>query len=173
MIIKDKSGELFVSADNGITFQPLQSITEIEEIDIIPIPTYDEITKKLEEMYASVDNFKYSRNKKKHLRFLINKEKRTVFLQYYDTKVSIKCREEDEFDWKIGLGLALSKANAINHKKAQVHRNIWFRDKETHKLKVKEYANWVLNVFYNNDMEDLHLLEERVNKAQDKEFITL
>ena len=108
-----------------------------------------------------------------HPRFLINKEKRTVFLQYYDTKVSIKCHEDDEFDWKVGLGLAISKANAINPKKAQVHRNIWFRDKETHKLKVKEYANWVLNVFYNNDMEDLHLLEERVNKAQDKEFITL
>lgn len=111
-------------------------------------------------------------DKRFNLRFLINKEKRTLFLEFANRKVTIKCDQEDKFDWKIGLGLALSKANAINEEKARVHRN-WFRNKKTHLLDYKKYAEWVLIEFYNNDMEDLYNLENRVKKAKDKEFIDL
>lgn len=122
-----------------------------------------------------VIDFKYKRGKRPRIyyRFLINKEKKTLFLQYYKQKIVIKCHEEDDFNWKIGLGLALSNANAINERKAKWHRDKWFRTKENHKLDYEAYSNWVLVEYYKNDMEDLYNLEQRVNNAKDKEFINI
>lgn len=107
---------------------------------------------------------------KPKLRFLINKEKRTVFLQLKDKKISIKCDEEDKFDWKVGLGLAISNLN--DNSKYKEHRE-FFRNKKTRELDYKKYAKWVLNEFYGNDMFDLENLESRVKNAKDKEFIEL
>ena len=107
---------------------------------------------------------------KQNLRFLINKEKRTVFTQIKDKKVSIKCDEEDKFDWKIGLGLGIS--HLIEDEKYKEHRE-FFRNKKTRKLDVKKYSNWVLKEFYGNNMFELEQLELRVKKAKDKEFIDL
>lgn len=103
-------------------------------------------------------------------RFIINYEKKCVFLQIKNEKITIKCDEEDKFDWKIGLGLAISKLN--DNEKYKQHRE-FFRNKKTRKLDVKKYSRWVLNEFYGNDMFDLENLELRVKNAKDKEFIDL
>lgn len=103
-------------------------------------------------------------------RFQINEEKKCVFLQLGSKKINIKCDKEDKFDWKIGLGLAISQLNDNAIYKA--HRE-FFRNNKTHKLDIKKYANWILSEFYHNDMIDLHNLELRVENAKDKEFIDL
>ena len=187
---------LYMSSDNGITFHKLKPIEDIETINVSNLSNGGvvgagtcEVKIKNDDISAIVDlvakgfNNTYEALKTNlprifkqityHPRFLINKEKRVVFLQYYFTKIVVKCHEEDNFDWKIGLGLALSNANAINVNKAKAHRNIWFRNKKTHKLDYKKYANWVLTEYYRNDMEDLYNLEQRVKQAKDKEFIEL
>ena len=153
---------LYMSSVGGITFNKVPPIKEIKSVQEIEMP-YN--------LLAS--GVVISRAKSYQRRFLINKEKRTLFLEYYSTKVVVKCHEEDEFDWKIGLGLALSNANAINERKSKWHRDKWFRTKENHKLDYKAYSNWVLVEYYKNDMEDLCNLEQRVNNAKDKEFINL
>lgn len=103
-------------------------------------------------------------------RFTINKEKKCVFLQLDDKKINVKCADEDKFDWKIGLGLAISKLR--ENPKFKANRE-FFRNNKTHKLDIKKYTNWILNEFYNNDMIDLQNLELRVKNAKDKEFIEL
>lgn len=103
-------------------------------------------------------------------RFTINKEKKCVFLQLDNKKINVKCADEDKFDWKIGLGLAISKLR--DNAKLKAHRE-FFRYNKTHKLDIKKYANWILSEFYHNDMIDLHNLELRVENAKDKEFIDL
>lgn len=103
-------------------------------------------------------------------RFTINKEKKCVFLQLDNKKINVKCADEDKFDWKIGLGLAISKLR--DNAKLKAHRQ-FFRNNKTHKLDIKKYANWILSEFYHNDMIDLHNLELRVENAKDKEFIDL
>ena len=103
-------------------------------------------------------------------RFQINKEKKCVFLQLGSKKINIKCHEEDEFDWKIGLGLAISKLN--DNVKYKSHRE-FFRDKETNLLDVKKYSDWVITEYYDNDMYEIEELENRVAKSKDKEFIEL
>ena len=168
----DKDVALYFSTRYNHDLKPVKSIGEVETIND-NTTINNGVTFKGE---IKIDRFKLKSIFKHityHPRFLINKEKRTLFLQYYDRKIVIKCHKDDKFDWKIGLGLALSNAIAINPKKAQNHRNVWFRNKKTHKLKYKEYANWVLTEFYNNNMEDLYNLEQRVKEAKDKEFIEL
>lgn len=103
-------------------------------------------------------------------RFIINYKKKCVFLQLKNEKITIKCDEEDKFDWKIGLGLAISKLKGNGKYKA--HRD-FFRNEKTHKLNVKKYAEWVLREYYHNDMYDLQNLELRVKNAKDKEFVEL
>lgn len=103
-------------------------------------------------------------------RFIINYKKKCVFLQLKNEKITIKCDEKDEFDWKIGLGLAISHLN--DNAKYKEHRN-FFRNKKTHQLNVKKYAEWVLREYYYNDMYDLQNLELRVKNAKDKEFVEL
>lgn len=103
-------------------------------------------------------------------RFQINEEKKCVFLQLNGKKNCIKCDDEDKFDWKIGLGLAISQLN--DNAKYKAHRDL-FRNRKTHKLNVKKYAEWVLREYYHNDMFDLENLEKRVKNTKDKEFIEL
>lgn len=103
-------------------------------------------------------------------RFTINKEKKCVFLQLGSKKINVKCADEDKFDWKIGLGLAISQLR--DNGKFKAHRE-FFRNNKTHKLDIEKYTNWILNEFYHNDMIDLHNLELRVKNAKDKEFIDL
>lgn len=103
-------------------------------------------------------------------RFIINYEKKCVFLQLKDKKITIKCDKEDKFDWKIGLGLAISNLN--DNLKYKKHRD-FFRNRKTHKLDVKKYAKWVLTDYYCNDMVYLHILELRVLNAKDKELVEL
>lgn len=169
---QEEDVSLYMSDNGGITFQLLKPIKDVETINVNETinngGTFIAETKiaggKLKMIFKHITY---------HPRFLINKEKRTLFLQFYDTKIVVKCQEDDKFDWKIGLGLALSKANAISPKKAQNHRNVWFRNKKTHKLDYKKYANWVLTEYYCNNMEDLYNLEQRVKETKDKEFIEL
>lgn len=104
--------------------------------------------------------------------FTINSKKKTIFLKFRDNEITIKCHEEDKFDWKIGLGLALSNINAIAENKAKWHRE-YFRNKKTHKLDYKKYANWVLVEFYNNNYEDIDNLKNRVENQQDNKKIYL
>lgn len=103
-------------------------------------------------------------------RFIINYKKKCVFLQLKNEKITIKCDKEDDFDWKIGLGLAISHLN--DNVKYKEHRN-FFRDKKTHQLDIEKYAEWVLKDYYHNDMYDLENLELRVKNAKDKEFVEL
>lgn len=104
--------------------------------------------------------------------FTINKKKKTLFLKIGTDEITIKCHEEDKFDWKIGLGLALSQLNAIDKNKAKWHRE-YFRNKKTHKLDYKKYANWVLVEYYKNSYEDIDNLKNRVENQQDNKKIYL
>lgn len=98
--------------------------------------------------------------------FTINRKKKTVFLQYNDKKITIKCHETDKFDWEIGLGLALSKVNAINNKRAYFLRDI-MRNSKTHKLDYKKYSNFVLNEYFNYDSNEIKKLDKKVNETDD------
>ncbi|MGN1337387.1 MAG: hypothetical protein ACI4WW_02815 [Candidatus Coprovivens sp.] len=80
--------------------------------------------------------------------FTINRTKKTIHLSYNGNEVTIKCSEEDKFDWKIGLGLAISKVGAINNKVAKFHREL-LRNEKTHKLNYKKYSMWCLYEFFN------------------------
>lgn len=104
--------------------------------------------------------------------FTVNKKKKTLFLKIGTDEITIKCHEEDKFDWKIGLGLALSQLNAIDKNKAKWHRE-YFRNKKTHKLDYKKYANWVLVEYYKNSYEDIENLKNRVENQQDNKKIYL
>lgn len=112
----------------------------------------------------------FSQIPKIHLRFTINKEKKCVFLQLGNKKINVRCADEDKFDWKIGLGLAISQLR--DNGKFKAHRE-FFRNNKTHKLDIKKYTDWILSELYHNDMIDLHNLELRVKNAKDKEFIEL
>ena len=123
-----------------------------------------------EELKKRFSSGKYVRFVKPLSRFQINKEKRCIFLQLNNEKITIKCDKEDKFDWKIGLGLAISKLN--DNAKYKAHRDL-FRDKKTHMLDIKKYTYWVLTEFYHNDMWDLGNLEKRVKNTKEMEFIEL
>ena len=175
---------LYMSSVDGITFNKVPPIKDIRPIETPKITISEKgveelLTKGVIRRVLADDNIpllataRILIKKVEKPKFLINKGKRTLVLLYHNEKIVIKPHEEDKFDWKIGLGLALSNANAININKAKAHRNIWFRNKKTHKLDYKKYANWVLTEYYHNDMEDLYNLEQRVKKAKDKEFIEL
>lgn len=98
--------------------------------------------------------------------FTINRKKKTLFLNHYTEKITIKCHETDKFDWKIGLGLALSKVNAIDNKRAYFLRDI-MRNSKTHKLDYKKYSNFVLNEYFNYNSNEIKKLDKKVNETND------
>lgn len=93
--------------------------------------------------------------------FTINFEKKCLFLKLYEhEKITIYCHEEDEFNWKIGLGIAISKLR--NNAKHIAHRKFF---RTNGKLDLEAYTTWVIREFYNNDMYDMSNVEKRVEKA--------
>lgn len=101
---------------------------------------------------------------------IVCKDKKYVMLKYNNEEVKIQCHEQDEFDWKIGFGLALSKmfGASRNHKSAREY----FRDNETHKLNYKEYAKWCIYDIYDN-LNDFKVIEDKVKEIEENGKVDL
>lgn len=123
-------------------------------------------TKDAENIFKQINRMKNNFSSNYEIFFTINRKKKTLFLNHYTKKITIKCHETDKFDWKIGLGLALSKANAINNKRAYFLRDI-MRNSKTHKLDYKKYSNFVLNEYFNYDSNEIKKLDKKVNETDD------
>lgn len=75
-----------------------------------------------------------------------NEEKKTMVLKFYDEKYVIKCDEDDNFDYEIGLGLLISKLKS-NNKRLVFMREL-LRNKKR-QLDYKKYSKYVLFEFFN------------------------
>lgn len=122
--------------------------------------------KDVENLIKQINRIKNNFSSNYEIFFTINREKKTLFLNHYNKKITIKCHETDKFDWKIGLGLALSKVNAINTKRAYFLRDI-MRNSKTHKLDYKNYSNFVLNEYFNYDSNAIKKLDKKVDETDD------
>lgn len=101
----------------------------------------------------------------KHCEVFVNKEKRTVTLKGFNEPTTIHCHEEDEFDWEIGFGLALSKAFLTpKHKMMrEMLRN------KNRKLDYKTYAKWcIIEYFEGNEKRKNKFYEENVKFYEGK-----
>lgn len=98
---------------------------------------------------------------------VVNENKKTVVIYNSSSKVVVKCHEDDEFNIKIGLGLAISKM--INSKKHRAMRE-FFRNKKK-KLDYKKYAEWVLLDYCNYNPKDVgaFILLVMINNTNTKE----
>lgn len=151
-----KYGNLEDNFENSDLAKSITSITVDEK----------EIIKQINRMKLNMKNDFFQIPIPYELFFTINREKKTLFLQYNDKKITIKCHETDKFDWKIGLGLALSKVNAIDNKRAYFLRDI-MRNSKTHKLDYKKYSNFVLNEYFNYDSNEIKRLDKKVSETDD------
>ena len=107
------------------------------------------------------------------IKLCVNSDKKTVVLVYFfeyggSSVFKEKCSEEDKFDWKIGLGLCLSKIYGRNQKWKK-HRE-FFRNKNTHKLDYKKYSYWCINEIFNNNQIVLNDIENQLKKSGEVDF---
>lgn len=108
---------------------------------------------------------------RKKCKVYVNEGKRTVVLKKGNKLITIRCHEEDTFDWEIGFGLAISKL-MVYSPKYKMMREI-LRD-ENRKLDYKTYAKWCIVEFFEGDEKvKKNFYEENVKfyeskKNQDK-----
>ena len=102
---------------------------------------------------------------------IVCKEKKYVILKFGIFETKVECHADDEFDWKIGFGLAISKmfGECDEYKNAREY----FRDKETRKLDYKEYAKWCVWNIYNKNLKVLKTIEEKVQEIEENGKVDL
>ena len=108
---------------------------------------------------------------KKSVSVLIEKDKKLLVAFIGDNKYVIRCHEEDRYDWKVGLGVAIS-----NHIYKQNEKEMFFLRK---RLRERHYYLYCYNKFFDFDttaiekiVEDYEkeyqelLIKEQVRKAE-------
>ena len=100
---------------------------------------------------------------KNSCRFAFNKTKKKLYLKYAGKEIRVKCDENDKFDWKIGLGLAL-------YRTYQKYNDVKYMKKNYNYKKLAEYC---LYKFYDFDENKIKELEERVNNSKENTLIRL
>lgn len=95
--------------------------------------------------------------------FAFNKTKKKLYLNYFDKEIRIKCDEQDKFDWKIGLGLALYRVYQKDNDVKYMKKNYNY----------KKLAEYCLYKFYNFDENKIKDLEDRVNNSKENTLIRL
>lgn len=102
---------------------------------------------------------------RKDMKLIVNVDKRIVIVKTGDNVChKVKCHEEDEFDWKIGFGLALSQAFG--------ELPVWkatreFYRGEDDKLDYVKYSQWCITEFFCNNVIGFYELNKKV---QDSNF---
>lgn len=96
-------------------------------------------------------------------KFAFNKTKKKLYLNCFDKEIRVKCDEQDKFDWKIGLGLAL-------YRTYQKYNDVKYMKKNYNYKKLAEYC---LYKFYNFDENKIKDLEDRVNNSKENTLIRL
>lgn len=108
-------------------------------------------------------------NKPKNM-LIISKEKKYVLLKMNGEEYKINCHEEDKFDWKIGLGLAISKMM----KKDERWKIAFELCRDTkNNLIYKRYAKWSLNTYFKNDKNKFSKIKETVKQINENGKVDL
>lgn len=110
-----------------------------------------------EEMFPVLTKYNVENNKKM---LIICKEKRYVMIKYCGAEYKVKCHINDEFDWEIGFGLALSRL----YEKTEDYKfaKKYFTN-DNGELDYKEYAKWCIYENY-PDLSDYVKLKEKVKE---------
>ena len=96
---------------------------------------------------------------------IINSNKRYVLFKVGDKEYKVICHEDDKFNWFTGFGLALSKRFG-NEEKWKNARE-YFRNKKTRTLDYKNYAQWCVFEYFNNDTLKIKELQEKVKEINE------
>lgn len=97
------------------------------------------------------------------IQFAFNKTKKKLYLNFFGKEIRVKCDENDKFDWKIGLGLALYRVYQKNNDVKYMKKNYNY----------KKLAEYCLYKFYNFDENKIKELEDRVNNSKENTLIRL
>lgn len=136
---------LYVSTDDGKTLEKVPHITECVKKQIMSIKLPLEM-------------------------LIVCKDKKIVIYKCLGKEFKIQCHEEDEFDWSIGFGLALSQAYG-KRLKWKTHRE-YYRNKER-KLDYKKYSLWCIMEYFNNDVTKLDKLDKLVKEINENGKVDL
>lgn len=176
------SGLIRKAGEHGdITFQPLKSVEDVETINVSEtfnvggsfqgkikkdiFPTNN--TKEVVIVPFNFDMLSICRKKptKSNNMLIINKEKKYVLFKYLGEEYKVECHEKDKFNWFIGFGLALSQR--YGDLKKWKNAREYFRNSKTRKLDYKNYAQWCVYQFYENDLTKVKELQNKVKEINE------
>ena len=104
---------------------------------------------------------------------IINKNKKYVIYKINNTEYKVECHEDDEFNWQIGFGLALSKCFGKSHKWQRARENFRHNiiNEEDGKVKrvldYESYSKWCIYVYYHNDTDEIKNLQNKVKEINE------
>lgn len=115
----------------------------------------------------------YEENKQKRCMLIINKDKKYVIYKNNNKEYRVDCHKDDEFNWQIGFGLALSKCFGKQYKwqraRENFRHNIINEDDGSVKrvLDYESYSKWCIYEYYHNDTDEMAKLVHKVKEINE------
>lgn len=104
---------------------------------------------------------------------IINKDKKYVIYKINNEEYRVDCHNDDQFDWQIGFGLALSKCFGKSHKWQRARENFRHNiiNEEDGKVKrvldYESYSKWCIYEYYHNDTDEIKNLQNKVKEINE------
>lgn len=104
---------------------------------------------------------------------IINKDKKYVIYKKNNKEYRVDCHKDDEFNWQVGFGLALSKCFGKQYKwqraRENFRHNIINEDDGSVKrvLDYESYSKWCIYEYYHNDTDDMAKLVQKVKEINE------
>lgn len=115
----------------------------------------------------------YEENKQTVCMLIINKDKKYVIYKINNKEYRVDCHKDDEFNWQIGFGLALSKCFGKQYKwqraRENFRHNIINEDDGSVKrvLDYESYSKWCIYEYYHNDTDEIKNLKNKVKEINE------
>lgn len=120
--------------------------------------------------YATIKNDKLPKQRDM---LIINKDKKYVIYKVNNKEYRVDCHKDDEFNWQVGFGLALSKCFGKQYKwqraRENFRHNIINEDDGSVKrvLDYESYSKWCIYEYYHNDTDDMAKLVQKVKEINE------
>ena len=111
--------------------------------------------------------------KKIRCMLIINKNKKYVIYKKNNEEYRVDCHNDDQFDWQIGFGLALSKCFGKQYKWQSARENFRHNiiNEEDGKVKrvldYESYSKWCIYEYYHNDTDEIKNLQNKVKEINE------
>ena len=168
----------FMHIANDFSWELVATAKEIPQyVCLTTVPTFNaDFKKKFRKCYCDKDLENLSKEvyglremvfqipQKNNNMLIVNKEKKYVLLKLNGKEYRVDCHKEDEFDWQIGFGLALSQCYGRKSKWEDMRE---FYRNENRKLNYKEYAKWCIVEYFKNDMIEINNLKNKIKEINE------